>query len=175
MPRAAGFPAGRIVFHGSAKTARELSAALDYGVGRVVIGSASEVAQLAALTGRRQRVLVEVTEDSAAAEAARRIARQPALELVGVFCRIGSQRACPKRLEAAAGRLVDFTGGLGGLAELHLGSSLAMPPGPGDHGPENAAFADRLTRAIEQVCAARGIPVPRLTVEAGRPSSAGPV
>jgi diaminopimelate decarboxylase len=56
VARAAGFTAGRILLHGSAKTARELSAALDYGVGRVVIDSPSEVAQLAALAARRQKV-----------------------------------------------------------------------------------------------------------------------
>lgn len=132
VARATGFPAGRIVLHGSAKTAHELSAALDYGVGRVVIDSPSEVGQLAALAGRRQSVLVGVTEGAVGAEVARRIVRQPALELVGVHCRIGSQRACPDRLEAAAKRLVDFTAGLGGLPELHLGCDQRRASRPGD-------------------------------------------
>lgn len=58
---AAGFPAGRILLHGNGKTPQELSAALDYGVGRIVVDSASEAGQLAALArlaGRRQKVLV---------------------------------------------------------------------------------------------------------------------
>ena len=36
---AAGFPAARILLHGNGKTLNELSAALDYGVGRVVVDS----------------------------------------------------------------------------------------------------------------------------------------
>jgi diaminopimelate decarboxylase len=168
VARRAGFPAGRILLHGSGKTARELSAALDYGVGRIVVGSSSEVAQLAALAGMRQRVLVEVTEGAAAAELARRIVRQPALELVGVHGRIGSQGPCPDGVEAAARRLVDLMAGLGCLPELHLSVGHAVPCRPGDHGLDAAAFVQRLSSAVEQECAARGIPVPRLTVEHGR-------
>jgi diaminopimelate decarboxylase len=81
---------------------------------------------------------------------------------------MGSQSACPDRLEAAARRLLDFTAGLGGLPELHLGGAHALPSRPGDQGAEIAAFGERLTTAVEQECAARGIPVPRLTVEPGR-------
>jgi diaminopimelate decarboxylase len=165
---AAGFPAGRILLHGSAKTASELSAALDYGVGRVVVDSPSDVAQLAALAGLRQRVLVRVTDGAAAAEVARRIVRQPGLELVGIYARIGSPCTGSDRLEAAARRLVDFTARFGGLPEMRLGSGQAAPSGPGDHSPDIAAFADRLTSAVEQACAARAIAVPCLTVELGR-------
>lgn len=167
VARAAGFPAGRILFDGYAKTASELSAALDYGVGRVVTTSPSDVAQLAALAGRRQKVLVGGTDGAAAAEVARRIVRQPGLELVGVHCRIGSQHARPDRLEAAARRLVDFTAGLGGVPELHLGGRHAMPSRAVNQGPEIAAFFGRLSSAIEQECAARGLPVPGLTVDLG--------
>ena len=168
VAREAGFPAGRIVFHGSAKTASELSPALDYGVGRVVICSPSEVAQLAALAARRQQVLIGVTVGVTAAEVVRRIARQPALELVGVHCRVGSRGLRPDRLEAAARRLVDFMADLGGLPELHLGGGHAVPSRSADQGLEIAAFAERLTSAVEQACAERAIPVPRLTIEPGR-------
>jgi diaminopimelate decarboxylase len=47
--------------------------------------------------GRRQKVLVGVTEGATAAEVARRIIRQPALELVGVHSRIWSQQECAAR------------------------------------------------------------------------------
>jgi diaminopimelate decarboxylase len=168
VARAAGFPGRDIVLHGSAKTARELSAALDYGVGRVVIHAPSEVAQLAALAGQRQKVLVGVTEGDAAAEVARRIVRQPALELVGVYCHVGPRSGRTHCLEAVARRLVDFTAGLGGLPELHLGGGDAVPSRSGDRALEIVAFARRLTSAVEQESAARRIPVPRLTVGFGR-------
>jgi diaminopimelate decarboxylase len=189
---AAGFPAERILLHGNGKTPRELRAALDYGVGRIVVDSPGEVAQIAALARRRQRVLVRVTpgidahvhravttgtEDQkfglsiasgAAAGVARRILRQPSLELAGVHCHIGSQIADLGAFEAAARRLAAFSASLGGLPELNLGGGHAVPYRPGQHGLDITAFAGRVTSAVEQECAAYGVPVPRLTVEPGR-------
>ena len=192
---AAGFPADRILLHGNGKTRGELSAALDYGVGRVVVDSAGEAEQLATLAaqaGRRQKVLVRVTpgvdahvhravttgtEDQKfglsiasgeAAVVARRIRWEPALELSGAHCHIGSQIAGLDGYETAARRMVAFIARLGGLPELNLGGGHAVPYRPGDQGLDIAAFAERITAAVEEECAAHGIPVPRLTVEPGR-------
>ena len=192
---AAKFPADRILLHGNGKTRQELSVALDYGVGRVVVDSAGEAGQLAALAalaGRRQKVLVRVTpgvdahvhpavttgtEDQkfglsiASGEAthvARRIRREPSLELVGAHCHIGSQISSLEGFETAARRMVAFMAGLGGLPELNLGGGHAVPYRPGDPGLDIAAFAERITAAVGQECAAHGIAVPRLTVEPGR-------
>ena len=63
--RAVRFPADRILLHGNAKTPNDLQAAIRYGVGRVVIDSASEIARLAALARGRQRVLIRVTPGGA--------------------------------------------------------------------------------------------------------------
>ncbi len=189
---AAGFPAARILLHGNGKTLNELSAALDYGVGRVVVDSVGEVTQLAALAGLRQKVLVRVTpgvdahvhpavttgtEDQkfglsiasgAAADLARRIRRLPSLELAGVHCHLGSQITSLDSFTEAARRLVAFMAGLGGLPELNLGGGHAVAYQPGDQGLDITAFAGRITAVVEQECAAHGIPVPRLTVEPGR-------
>ena len=43
-----------------------------------------------------------------------------------------------------------------------------MPYRHGEHGLDIAAFAERITCAVEQECAAHAIPVPRLTIEPGR-------
>jgi diaminopimelate decarboxylase len=194
---AAGFPAERILLHGNGKTASELSDALDYGVGRIVVDSMGEAQQLAALAGRRQKVLIRVTpgvdahvhkavttgtEDQkfglsiasgAAMEVARAIRSLPSLELVGVHCHIGSQITSLDGFEAAARRLVTFTAELGGLPELNLGGGHAVPYRPGEAGLDVAAFAERITAAVEQECAAHRLSVPRLTVEPGR-AIAGP-
>jgi diaminopimelate decarboxylase len=194
---AARFPAGRIILHGNGKTPQELSAALDYGVGRIVIDSPGEVARLAALAGRRQKVLVQVIPrigarthtavragngdlpfglpiaSGAAAEVARRILRQPSLELAGLHCRIGPQLTSPGAAEAAARCLVAFAAELGGLPELNLGAGHAAEYRPGEPGLGIAAFAERLTSAIQQECAGQGIPMPRLTVDPG-PAIVGP-
>jgi diaminopimelate decarboxylase len=192
VARAAGFPAERILLHGNGKTPDDLSAALGCGVGRIVIDSPGEVAQIAALASRRQRVLIRVTpgvdahvhravttgtEDQkfglsiasgAAADVARRIRRQPALDLAGAHCHLGSQITALDGFAEAARRLVAFIASLGGLPELNLGGGHAVPYRPGERGLDITAFAERVITTVEHECAAYGIPVPRLTVEPGR-------
>ncbi len=170
VARAAGFPGERIALHGDGKTASELSAALDYGVGRIIVDSHSEVRQLAALTAAapvrgRQKVLVRVTPG--AADVAQRVLDQPTLELAGVRGQIGSQVATLDGFEAAARHLVAFTAGLGGLPELNLGGH-SVPYQASEDGLDIAAFAERITSVVHQECAVHGIAVPRLTIESGR-------
>jgi diaminopimelate decarboxylase len=134
VAQSVGFPAGRIVLHGNAKTPGDLRAALDYGVGRIVVDSAGEISRIAALAGPGerppQRVLIRVTpgvdahahpavatgiEDQkfgfslgsgAAADAVRRVLAQPELRLAGLHCHLGSQITQPDAYEVAARRLV---------------------------------------------------------------------
>ena len=64
---AAGVPAERLVLHGNNKSVAELEAALEAGVGRIVVDSFDEIDRLSVLSGRRNgagprpRVLVRVT------------------------------------------------------------------------------------------------------------------
>ncbi len=51
----AGFPANRITLHGNYKSDAELMLALQHGVGRIVVDSLDEVAQLSRLGGGRSR------------------------------------------------------------------------------------------------------------------------
>jgi diaminopimelate decarboxylase len=134
VARAAGFPAARMLMHGNAKTPEDLKAALDYGVGRLVVDCLGEVARLSALTagGRRRQVLIRVTPgvdahthravttgtddqqfgfsiaSGAAADAVRRVLDQPGLELVGLHCHLGSQITDLAAFELAAARLIDL-------------------------------------------------------------------
>jgi diaminopimelate decarboxylase len=192
IAQAVGFPAARILLHGNGKTPQELSAALRYGIGRIVLDSPGEVNRLAALAGKRQQVLVRVTpgvdahvhkamttgtEDQkfglsistgAATDVVRRVLSQPRLELTGLHCHIGSQISDLDGFEIAARRLVGFMAELGGLPELNLGGGHAVPYRPDEHGLDIAAFATRITAVVERECAARGIPAPRITIEPGR-------
>ncbi len=129
----AGFPAERIALHGNNKSVAELAAALDAGVGRIVLDSFVEIvrlADLAATRGVRARVQIRVTvgveahthefiatahEDQkfgfsltggAAAEAVRRVLMLPSLSLVGLHSHIGSQIFDTAGFEVAAHRLV---------------------------------------------------------------------
>ena len=129
----AGFPASRIVLHGNNKTVAELAAAVDAGVGRVVLDSFTEIARLGFVAeerGARVDVLVRVTvgveahthefiatahEDQKfgfslatgeAAEAVRRVLALPQLNLAGLHSHIGSQIFDTSGFEVAAHRVV---------------------------------------------------------------------
>ncbi len=197
VARSVSFPADRIVLHGNAKTPGDLRAAVGYGVGRIVIDSASEIIRLAALSRPRQRVLIRVTpgvdahahravatgvEDQkfgfsltsgAAADAVWRVLTHPELELVGLHCHLGSQITHLPAFEVAARRLVGLMAdvqnqhGLA-LAELNLGGGHAVPYVTRDENFDLAGFADRISRVVRDECASLRLPVPRLTFEPGR-------
>ena len=149
----AGFPAERIALHGNNKSVDELVAAVEAGVGYVVVDSLHEIARLDAVARERGvtvPVMVRLTvgveahthefiatahedqkfgfsisgrETSDAAEAVRRVLKADALTLVGLHSHIGSQIFDTEGFEVAAHRVVGF------LAQLHR-----------EHGPD--ALAD---------------------------------
>jgi diaminopimelate decarboxylase len=137
----AGFPADRILFHGNNKSRQEIGAALDAGVGRIVLDSFVEIARVAAAAEQRgviADVLVRVTlgveahthefiatahEDQKfglsvaagdALEAVRRIVRLPSLHLVGLHSHIGSQIFDAAGFEVAAARMIRFAAAAAG-------------------------------------------------------------
>ncbi|WP_432035783.1 diaminopimelate decarboxylase [Streptomyces cucumeris] len=130
---AAGMPAERIALHGNNKSAREITRAVEAGVGRIVLDSFQEivrVAHIAQRLGRRQRVQIRVTvgveahthefiatahEDQKfgiplagglAAEAVRRALKLDGVELIGIHSHIGSQIFDTSGFEVAAHRVV---------------------------------------------------------------------
>jgi diaminopimelate decarboxylase len=129
----AGFPAGRIQFHGNNKSVAELRRAVDAGVARIVVDSDVEIERLARIAAEAavvQKVLVRVTpgveahthefistgqEDQkfgfslatgAAAKAIARVEELPSLELAGLHAHIGSQIFDASGFEIAAHRMV---------------------------------------------------------------------
>jgi diaminopimelate decarboxylase len=202
---AAGFPPERIAMHGNNKSVAELRRALEAGVGRVVLDSFAEIVRLADLaeaTGARPKVLVRVTvgveahtheyiatahEDQkfgfslasgAAAEAVRRVLKQPNLELVGLHSHIGSQIFDTAGFEVSAHRLTGLlteirdAHGLE-LPELDLGGGLGIAYLPDDDPADPAVMAAELRQIVARECTASGLALPRITVEPGR-AIAGP-
>jgi diaminopimelate decarboxylase len=131
----AGFPAGRILMHGNAKTEEDLKMALDAGVGRIVIDNLEEIGRLSALAGKLKKtakVLVRVTpgvkpsthryvqtgqqdskfgfnlEGGAAEKAVEKVVSAPGLELVGIHCHIGSQIFALQPFHIAARAMMEF-------------------------------------------------------------------
>ena len=129
----AGVPGELLLMHGNNKSDAEITAAVAYGVGRIVIDSFEEIARVAhaaAAAGRVQPVLVRATvgveahthefiatahEDQkfglsaaggAVDEAVRRIAKLPSLTLVGLHSHIGSQIFDAAGFQIAAARIV---------------------------------------------------------------------
>jgi diaminopimelate decarboxylase len=133
VARAAGFPAERIGVHGNNKSGAELRAAVETGVGHVVVDSFDEITRLAGIAasaGVVQRVLVRVTvgveahthefiatahedqkfgfslRDGAAERAVADVLQAESLEFGGLHSHIGSQIFDTSGFEVAAHRVV---------------------------------------------------------------------
>jgi diaminopimelate decarboxylase len=131
----AGTDPRRIGFHGNNKSAAELTRAVEAGVGRVIVDSATELTRLgatAARLGRVQPVLVRVTagveahtheyiatahEDQKfgfsigsgdAMQAIEQVAAHPNLDLLGLHSHIGSQIFDTSGFEVAARRVLEL-------------------------------------------------------------------
>lgn len=147
VARRADFPAERIVFHGNNKSTAELAAALEAGVGRIVVDSDAEIARIEALVAAgaaAPRVQVRVRpgveahtheyietggEDSKfgfglgsgeALAAVRRIVSHGRLGFAGLHCHIGSQVF---RLDAF-GRAIERMVGLVAAIEAETGATV---------------------------------------------------
>jgi diaminopimelate decarboxylase len=186
---AAGVPADRLVLHGNNKSVAELQAALDAGVGRIVVDCFEELDRLETVVGAGRtppRVLVRVTpgveahtheyvrtgqHDSkfgfglasgAAAAAVERASASPAVELVGLHAHIGSQVFVADFFAEAIEVLAPFVAPLG-LPELSVGGGLGVPYVVGEDAPTITEWAD----AVLGACQAAGIGA-RVVAEPGR-------
>jgi diaminopimelate decarboxylase len=182
---AAGFSPERIVLHGNAKSADEIRAALEAGVGYVVLDSLHDldrVEGIAASLRLRQPVLLRVTPDvsgdthaaistgqanskfglgPADLPAAReRLAGSECLHLVGLHCHIGSQLLdlAPFR------RAVEALAGLGEFPVYNLGGGLGAGYLNGHEPPTVEAYLAALLDAADQLLGSGR----RLLIEPGR-------
>ncbi|GGF75762.1 diaminopimelate decarboxylase [Paenibacillus albidus] len=131
----AGFPAGRIHFHGNNKTPDEIEMAIDAGIGCFVVDNLVELGLLQAIAARKEatvNVLLRVTPgveahtheytstgqtdskfgfdigNGAAYEAVKVAAGQPNLKLLGVHSHIGSQIFETDGFQLAVERVAGF-------------------------------------------------------------------
>ncbi len=196
---AAGAPPDRLVLHGNNKSESELRAALELGVGRIVVDSFDEMdrlERLAPAAGVRPRVLARLTpgieahthefvrtgqDDSnfgftvgsvLAAQALARLHRLDTagvVELVGVHAHIGSNVFSLRSFEQGAEVLARVAAPLG-LPELVVGGGLGVPYVKGEEAPSIASWA-KVTR---DALVAGGLdPAVRVTAEPGRALVAG--
>ncbi|MCY4102354.1 MAG: diaminopimelate decarboxylase [bacterium] len=186
---AAGFPPERLVMHGNYKSAAALTAAIEAGVGRIVVDSFEEFDRLdtlAAERGCRPAVLLRITpgieahthvylatgrDDSkfgftvstgAAAEAVARARASDSVELVGIHAHIGSQVFRLDSFARAVATLASFANPLG-LPELSVGGGLGVAYVAGEQAPSITEWG----RTVLQAAADAGVTA-RLSVEPGR-------
>jgi diaminopimelate decarboxylase len=198
-----GMDPRRIGFPGNNKNESEVRAAVDAGIGHLVVDSDHELAILGRISGTARagamlRVSPGVKPDThdfistgqldskfgfsvetGAAMAALRAALQvPVIDLRGVHMHIGSQifdLGCyPAAIEIVADFLVRARDELSFTArELSVGGGLGIAYTEDDDPPTPAQFMQHVTESVRRAFERRGLPLPALFVEPGR-SVAGP-
>jgi diaminopimelate decarboxylase len=179
---AAGFDPAHILLHGNAKSDRDIGAALEAGVGVIVIDGPDDVDRLERFAPGRQRVLLRVNpavpgvthaamdtgspeaKFGVALEAApgllERIAAVPGLQLDGLHVHIGSQLL---DLDGFA-RAAEAIAGLGRFPVYDLGGGLGIRYRPQDDAPTVEDYAEATVSALHTFLD----PQAQLIVEPGR-------
>jgi diaminopimelate decarboxylase len=175
---AGGVDPARTLMHGNAKSVEELRAAVGVGVGRIVVDSCVEIAYLAGLASRRQRVLIRVTPEvdvhgRSTAEVVARVLAHPNLDLIGLRCDTGSQVSDPVCCGAAIRRMIAAMADIRTqhgtiLTELNLGGDQGIPYTSGDPELDIEALAAVIDEALDAACAAERFPRPAVVVEPGQ-------
>jgi diaminopimelate decarboxylase len=163
---AAGFDPADVVLHGNAKTDAELRAALEAGVGLVVVDGPDDLARLERFGARRQPVLLRVNPGvlaethaalatghagskfgvpfDAAPQLLRALERSPAVELLGLHVHLGSQLTDLEAFAPAVERLA----ALGRFDVYDLGGGLGVPYRATDLVPSVDDYAEQLVRLL---------------------------
>lgn len=187
----AGVPADRLVLHGNNKSVRELTMAIDAGIGRIVVDSFDEMDRLdalhAAAPGRSvPKVLLRLTpgvkaethefvatghDDSkfgftvsngTAAAAIERARASASMDLVGVHAHIGSQVFVVSSFSRAV-RIIAEAAAPFDLPELSIGGGLGVPYVADERAPTITDWG----RAVLVACAEAGVTA-RVSAEPGR-------
>jgi diaminopimelate decarboxylase len=192
----AGFPPQRIHFHGNNKAPIELAAALDAGVGRIVVDNFHELDVLERLAAQREvRVPIWLRlspnidvhthayrktglldskfgfalETQDAEHALVRATTSPHLELFGLHAHIGSQISDAEPFAAAAARLLDFAVVHNlELRELSPGGGWGVPYHEADSAVPIDGYVQVVCRAVIEACSRHGLALPTLIIEPGR-------
>lgn len=169
----AGVPASDCVFHGNNKSTAELLAAMQAGVGRIVVDSFDELDRIEAIhadTGLIANALLRITpgveahthefiatgqDDSKfgftvstglADQAIARAVESPAVELLGIHAHIGSQVFRVDSLRESARVLAEISQRFG-LPELSVGGGLGVAYVGGEEAPTIAQWGRSVLEA----------------------------
>jgi len=173
---AAGVPPQRLVFHGNNKSVSELTAAVEVGVGVIVIDSIVEIDKLrSVLEGRDEKVRVMVrlnpgveahthdflqtgatdskfgigVSDGTARGAVDSIRAIAQLDLVGVHAHVGSQVFDVSSFAKAVEVIADFVAEID-VPALSIGGGLGVPYVEGESAPTITEWGLTIHEAIER-------------------------
>lgn len=185
----AGVAADRLIFHGNNKSMRELTAAVEAGIGRIVIDSVAEIEKLKSVLdhhGATAKVLLRVNPgveahtheflqtgatDSKfgvsiaggmAEQAVKRIESSERLDFVGLHAHVGSQVFDVSSFYKAVEVIAQFVAPLD-VEELSIGGGLGVPYVEGEEAPTISEWG----RTISEAARAAGLRQ-RITAEPGR-------
>jgi len=192
------FPLDRVYFHGNNKSAEELKLALEWRVGRIVVDSFHELAQLAEIAKEKgciQDILLRLTPGvdphthqhittgivdskfgfplSSAGEAVAKAASAPNLNLVGFHFHLGSQIFEVEPYLEAVKITLDFAAAMKAecgfeLRELDIGGGFAVQYTLDSPAPPLSAYAEAIASAVTSKCQELKLALPRLIIEPGR-------
>jgi diaminopimelate decarboxylase len=172
---AGGVDPSRIIMGGNARTPDDLRDAATIGVGRIVVDSPIDAALVAGWVRHRQRVLIRVNAEIDTS--LMRLLDDPCLELVGLYCDVGSHVTDGRfygpaicRMISAMAEVRDTHGVV--LTELNIGGGHAVPYVRGDRALDLDELADVIEHALHTACAVHRFPRPTVVVEPGRAISA---
>ena len=193
----AGFPANRIVCHGSVKTSDEIDLAVKNGVHCIVINSPAEIPVIdsaAARLGTTANVALRVSPgvDPHTHEyittgtldtkfglmpeelipAAKTVHEAKHLNFTGLHCHIGSQIMDDEPFILALSIMLGHVKELNEqgirVGELNMGGGFGIPYLPDEKEFDMYGYAARFRRTLDRLCVEYGIPIPKIAVEPGR-------
>lgn len=191
---AGGVRPERLVFHGNNKSIRELTDAVETGVGVVVIDSVGEIEKLKSIVedgDRRLRVMIRVnpgveahTHDflrtgatdskfgisisgDVARHAVDEVRSVPGLDLIGIHAHVGSQVFDVSSFVGAVETITDFVASAD-VEILSVGGGLGVPYVEGESAPTITEWGRAIAGAVERA----GLHV-RINAEPGRAIVAG--
>ncbi len=177
LARAVGAGVGRIIVDAPEEVDRLARLAADAGrrvpvMVRITVGVEAHTHEFIATAHEDQKFGLSIADGSAASVVAQVLA-EPSLQLIGLHSHIGSQIFDTSGFEVSARRAIALhaevceTHGVP-LPELDLGGGFGIRYTSQDDPQPPEELAAALAEIVEHECSARGVAVPRISVEPGR-------
>ncbi len=192
------FPLEMVYFHGNNKSAGEISLALDWHIGRIVVDNFHELTVLGEIAEERgdtpdislrltpgvdphthQYIDTGVIDTkfgfplASGEEAVVQAMRDPNLNLVGLHFHLGSLIFDTEPYQRAIELILNFAGEMRQkhgfeLKELNVGGGFAIQYALDSPAPPVSVYAEAITSKIVSQCRALKLALPRLIIEPGR-------